>query len=237
MAQPDNAGGLLLYGNKYLSNTNRATMIHGIMGSLHKFRPEIPEASPVPSLHGRAMDNLRFIRETMERASSFTAVPGWGGVLVGVTALIAAAIAARVPDEHEWMYVWGCELPLAMLIGGLTMKRKATAAQTKVLSPPGRQFTLSLAPPLIAGALLSVALARAGAYDVLPGMWLLLYGTGVVTGGAFSVKVVPVMGLCFVATGMAALFAPPEWNNSFLAFGFGGLHILFGIIIARRHGG
>ncbi len=191
----------------------------------------------VPTLHGRAMDNLRFIRETMERASSFTAVPGWGGVLVGVTALIAAVIAARIPHEDEWMYVWGCALPLALLIGGLTMKRKAMAAQIKLLSPPGRRFTLSLIPPLLAGALLSIALARVEAFDVLPGMWLLLYGTGVLTGGAFSVKVVPVMGLCFMATGVAALFAPPQWNNYFLAAGFGGLHIIFGIIIARRHGG
>jgi hypothetical protein len=212
------------------------------MGSLHKFRSDIPETPPgvledVPTLHSRAMDNLRFIRETMERASSFTAVPGWGGVLVGVTALIAAAIASRIPDEHEWMYVWGCELPLALLIGGVTMKRKAMAVQLKLLSPPGRRFTVSLTPPLIAGALLSIALARVEAFSVLPGMWLLLYGTGVMTGGAFSVKVVPVMGLCFMATGVAALFTPLEWSNYFLAFGFGGLHILFGIIIARRHGG
>lgn len=191
----------------------------------------------VPSLHGRAMDNLRFIRETMERASSFTAVPGWGSVLLGVTALIAAVIAARVPDEHEWMYVWGCELPLALLIGGVAMKRKAMAAQLKLLSPPARRFTLSLVPPLIAGALLSIALARVEAFSVLPGMWLLLYGTGVVTGGAFSVKVVPVMGLCFMATGVVALFAPLEWSNFILACGFGGIHIFFGIIIARRHGG
>lgn len=215
-------------------------MIHTVMGTVHQFRPEEtsePDSLPVPSLHGRAMDNLRFIRETMERASSFTAVPGWGGVIVGVTALIAALIAAQVPDEHEWMYVWGCELPLALLILGLTMKRKAAAAQTKLLSPPGRQFTLSLSPPLIAGALLSIALARVGAYDVLPGLWLLLYGTGVVTGGAFSVKVVPVMGVCFMSLGMIALIAPAQWNNFFLAAGFGGLHIIFGIIIARRHGG
>ncbi|MEP7342061.1 MAG: hypothetical protein ABI977_30295 [Acidobacteriota bacterium] len=225
-----------------MSIAGTATIIHRVMGSLYKLRPELPDTPPetpeeVPTLHGRAMDNLAFIRETMERASSFTAVPGWGGVLVGVTALIAAAIAARVPDEHEWMYVWGCELPLALLIGGVTMKRKAMAAHLKLLSPPARRFTLSLVPPLIAGALLSIALARVEAFSVLPGMWLLLYGTGVVTGGAFSVKVVPVMGLCFMATGVAALAAPLEWSNFFLAFGFGGLHILFGIIIARRHGG
>lgn len=224
---------------KYLSNSVSAAMIPAAMGTLHQFRPELPdqEPTPIPTLHGRAMDNLRFIRETMERASSFTAVPGWGGVLVGATALIAAVIASFVPDEHEWMYVWGCALPLALLIGGLTMKRKATAAEIKLSSPPGRRFTLSLTPPLIAGALLSIALARVEAFTVLPGMWLLLYGTGVVTGGAFSVKVVPVMGVCFMALGAMALIAPPQWNNYFLAAGFGGLHIFFGIVIARRHGG
>ncbi len=188
-------------------------------------------------LHHRAMDNLRYIRETMERASSFTAVPGWGGVLVGVTALVAAAIATRVRDVHEWMYVWACELPLALCIGGLTMKRKARAAQLKLLSGPGRKFTLSLAPPLLAGAILSVALAHAEALDILPGLWLLLYGTGVMTGGAHSVKVVPVMGVNFMALGTFALFAPIGWGNFLMALGFGGLHIIFGIIIARRHGG
>ena len=115
------------------------------MGTVHHFRSENsePETPSVPTLHGRAMDNLRFSRGTMERASSFTAVPGWGGVIVGITAWIAAVLATQVRDEHEWMYVWGCELPLALLILGLTMKRKAKAAQTKLLSPPGRQFTLS----------------------------------------------------------------------------------------------
>lgn len=189
------------------------------------------------TLHGRAMDNLKFIRETMERASSFTAVPGWGGVLVGVTAFVAALIASRIKDEHEWMYIWACELPLALLIGGIAMKKKAAEAGVKLLSAPGRNFTLSLTPPLVAGALMSIALARVEAYDVLPGLWLLLYGTGVVTGGAFSTKVVPVMGLCFMGLGAVALFIPVSWGNLMMAAGFGGLHIIFGIIIARRHGG
>jgi hypothetical protein len=183
------------------------------------------------------MDNLRFIRETMERASSFTAVPGWGGVAIGVTALVAAYIASGINDEHEWMYVWAWELPLALLIGGWTMKRKAKVIQLKLLSAPGRKFTLALTPPLIAGAILSVAMHREEAHDALPGMWLLLYGAGVVTGGAYSVKVVPVMGLCFMALGALALFAPIAWGNLLMAAGFGGLHIVFGTIIARRHGG
>ena len=207
------------------------------MSSLNLQTPEASEGESVRTLHGQAMDNLRYIRETMERASSFTAVPGWGGVVIGATALAAAGLATLIRDEHRWMMVWGWELPLALTIGGLAMKRKARAARLKLLSGPGRKFTLSLAPPLLAGALLSVALARVEALDVLPGVWLLLYGAGVVTGGAFSVKVVPVMGLCFMALGSLALFAPIQWGNYFMAAGFGGVHIVFGLIIARRHGG
>lgn len=219
------------------------------MDSIHSFRPKpneneaeggarsVAPIEPSDSLHGRAMENLRFIRETMESASSFTAVPGWGGVVIGITALIAAALAKRVNDEHEWMYIWGCELPLALLIGAWTVKRKAGVTRLKLLGASGRKFILSFAPPLITGAALSIALARLGAYDALPGMWLLLYGTGVLTGGAFSIKIVPVMGVCFMAVGLLALLAPIAWGNFLMAVGFGCLHIVFGLIIARRHGG
>ncbi|MFM8392450.1 MAG: hypothetical protein ACKOB4_00825 [Acidobacteriota bacterium] len=200
----------------------------------------------VHSLHGRAMDNLRYIREAMERSSSFTAVPGWGGVLIGATALIAAALAewmesidrlAGLRGGRGWMLVWGWELPLALMIGGVAMKRKARAANVKLLTGPGRKFVLSLAPPLVAGALISVALVRIGSFDVLPGVWLLLYGVGVVAGGAFSVRVVPVMGMFFMGLGTLTLFAPPAFGRLMMAVGFGVVHIVFGLIIARRYGG
>src|SRR5262249_28238656 len=123
------------------------------MSSIHPLRPRESDTESEPhSLHGRGMDNLRFIRETMERASSFTAVPGWGGVAIGVTALIAAFMAAGIPDEHEWMYVWACELPLALLIGGWTMKPKAGGAPRQLLFAAGRKFQPRPPPPLVAGA-------------------------------------------------------------------------------------
>ncbi|HUQ32565.1 MAG TPA: hypothetical protein VM095_10625 [Pyrinomonadaceae bacterium] len=207
------------------------------MASLHQFPSPVTTAEEPPALSDRAMDNLRFIRETMERASSFTAVPGWGGVLMGVTALAASIIASQQTTRNLWLATWVVEALLALIIGGWAMDRKARRAETPILTGPGRKFAFSYSPPIFVGVLLTPVLLRAGAAWALPGMWLLLYGTGVVTGGAFSVKIVPVMGLCFMLLGALALFAPSAWGNYLMAAGFGGLHIIFGIIIARRHGG
>ena len=196
-----------------------------------------PREAGAPALHARAMDNLSFIRSTMERATSFTAVPGWGGVAMGLTALAATALAGTRAAEREWLTVWLSASALALTIGGWAMAVKARRAGTSVLSYSGRRFVLSYVPPLAVGALLTVVLVRANLYSALPGTWLLLYGTGVVTGGAFSVRVVPIMGLCFMALGALALLAPPAWGHWLMALGFGGLHIVFGLIIARRYGG
>lgn len=190
-----------------------------------------------PALHERAMDNLRFIRETMERASAFTGVSGWGEVAIGMTALFAAFIAARQPVFQAWLAIWVTEAFVSLLIAGWSMDRKARAVQMPLLSGPGRKVAFSLSPPIVVGALLTVVLYRAGLTSAIPGVWLLLYGTGVVTGGMFSVSIVPIMGLCFMALGALTLFVPLSYANWFLAAGFGGFHIIFGVIIARRYGG
>jgi hypothetical protein len=192
---------------------------------------------PPPALHDRAMDNLRYIRETMERASSFTAVPGWGQVAIGVTALAASYLAARQPTALGWLEIWVAEAIISILIAGWLMDRKARSLGVPLLSGPGRKVAFSLSPPLVVGALLTVVLFRAGSTEAIPGMWLLLYGTGVVTGGMFSVSIVPVMGVCFMVLGAGTLFAPASWGNWLMAAGFGGLHIVFGTIIARKYGG
>jgi hypothetical protein len=194
--------------------------------------------SPHPRpLHDRALADLRFIRQTMERAGAFTALPGWGQVAVGVTALVAAVVAARQASTELWLATWLGEATVALAIGGWTLARKAYAVNDPILSGPGRRFGLSFLPPMVVGGLLTVALYRAGLAAALPGAWLLLYGTAVVTGGAFSVRVVPLMGLCFMALGAVALLGPPAWGNWCMAAGFGGLHVVFGVVIARRYGG
>jgi len=204
-------------------------------------------AEPIP-LHAHAMDNLRYIRETMERAGSFTAVPGWGGVAMGMSAVAASVIAANQISARAWLATWLMEGALAVAIGIFAMWRKARAAGLTLWSPPTRKFIFSFVPPLVVGAALTTALWHAGVVSIIPGVWLLLYGTGVITGGAFSVRVVPVMGVCFLALGVIAMLpaaglwglhsAPfAGWNDAWLGFGFGGLHMIFGAIIARRFGG
>ena len=183
------------------------------------------------------MDNLRYIRETMERASAFTGISGWGEVAIGVSAFVASIIAAVQPTFRAWLAVWIATGLISLLIAGWSMDRKARAVQMPLMSGPGRKAVFSLSPPIIAGGLLTIVLVRQGMTNAIPGMWLLLYGTGVVTGGMFSVGIVPIMGLCFMGLGALALFAPPAFANWFMAAGFGGLHLVFGFIIARKYGG
>jgi hypothetical protein len=190
-----------------------------------------------PALHDRAMDNLRYIRETMERATPFTGISGLGEMAIGATALVACLIAARQPTFNLWLAVWLAEALISLLIAGWSMDRKARAVQMPLFSGSGRKAVFSLAPPVIAGGLLTIVLVRAGLPNAIPGVWLLLYGTGVITGGMFSVRAVPVMGLCFMVLGAITLFSPPAFANWFMAVGFGGLHVLFGAIIVRKYGG
>jgi len=223
----------LLYFEKYLKII-RQIAYDRIVASIRSIRPRPPQ--PV-ELQATAMDNLLYIRRTMERAGSFTAVPGAGGVLMGATALAAAWIAASQADVRWWLAVWVLEAVIALLIGMLAAGRKAASVKMPLLSAPGRKFMAAFVPSMAAGALLTFVLFRIGAVSVLPGVWLLLYGAGVVSGGAASVKIVPLMGACFMVVGALAVLAPPSWGNPLLAAGFGGLHILFGLAISVKYGG
>jgi hypothetical protein len=182
-------------------------------------------------------EDLRFIRDTMERSAAFTAVSGWGQVLLGTTALASALLAARQASTFAWLRVWLAEGVVAVAIGLLACTWKANRRGLPLFSGPAQKVALGLAPPLVAGAFLTFLLFRGGFSSALPATWLLLYGAGIMTGGAYSVSIVPIMGLCFMVLGGLAALGPAAWGNWFLGAGFGGLHILFGWLIARRHGG
>lgn len=192
--------------------------------------------SAMPGVDANAADDLRFIRQTLERSSTFTAVPGWGMVAVGVSALPAAWFAAPHAFSFRWLEIWLAEAALAVSLSIVAIQSKAARNGLPWTSGPGRKVAMGIAPPVIAAALLTIPLYRAGLSMFLPGTWLLLYGVGLVSGGAYSVAVIPLMGATFMAAGAVALFVPGGANWA-MAAGFGVLHTLFGIWIARRHGG
>jgi len=196
----------------------------------------VGQPDPIP-IHTHALENLRYIRSTMERAGSFTAVPGLGGMIMGSTVLPAAWLAARQTTPHAWLTVWLVEMVLAVAIGCLAMAHKARRSRQPLWHDAGRKFLWSFSPPIIAGALLTWPLFLAGPLNLLAAAWLLLYGAAVIAGGAFSVRIVPAMGLAFFALGVVALLAPPALRDLPLAAGFGGLHLVFGFWIYRRYGG
>lgn len=198
----------------------------------------LPEDRPEPvPIHGQAIDNLRYIRQTMERAGAFTALSGWALVAAGVTALGAAWLAARQPTDEGWLGVWLAEALLALALSLWGSSRKARAALVPLLNGPGRMFVFSFSVPMAVGAVLTAGLFAGPLAGRLAAMWLLLYGAGIATGGAVSVRIVPAMGFSFMLLGAAALFSPIGWGNAYLAAGFGGLHLVFGLMIARQHGG
>ena len=199
--------------------------------------PMRAKKSDPPEIHARAMDNLRFIRETMEAAGTFTAVSGWGQVVIGATAMLAAVIAAPFEGTTEWVLVWAAEAFLALLISVWFMYDKARSASIPLLSGSARKLLFSFSPVFVVGLVITAALIRLSMVSLLPGMWMLLYGTAVVAAGAFSVRSVPVMGAAFIVVGGTALFAPSSWGTPLMIVGFGALHIVFGVVIARRHGG
>ncbi len=185
-----------------------------------------------------AADDLRFIREAMERAGSFTSIPGWGGMLIGATALVASAVAARrVTVPMDWLTVWLVEAGVATVIGSATMFLKARRSPPPFMSGASRRFFTSYFAPMIAGAILTVVLAHRGSFEALPAVWLLLYGCAFVSSGAFSLRLIPIMGVALMLLGIVASPFGLEVGNTLLGAGFGGLHLIFGFIIGRNHGG
>jgi hypothetical protein len=194
---------------------------------------------PAPrALHGRAADDLAFIRETMENSHAFTAVPGKGGVAMGAVGCAGAVAASmQTPASAGWLVSWLACAAAAVVAGAVALSLKARAVGRPALHGVGAKFVRSLLPPLVAGAVLTAVLWRDGAAAALPGTWLLLYGTGLVTAGAFSARIVPTMGAFFMALGAAAFASPAGWGDLWMALGFGGLHLTFGFVIWRRNGG
>ena len=192
---------------------------------------------PDVRLNERAIESLEFIRTTMARSAPFTAVPGRGGIAMGVVATLAAIVGSRETSDTRWLLVWLAAAVAAAPLGFMAMRWKAKKYGISLWSAAGRRFAQGFLPALVAGAILTIALVDAGRVDLVPATWLLLYGAGVLAGATASVPVLAWLGAAFMVLGAAAAFSGGAWRDVWLGAGFGGLQILFGVLIARNHGG
>jgi len=202
--------------------------------------PPVPTGrpdSPPTSISGHAADNLTFIRQAMERSTTFTAVPGLGGCVMGLIAVLAALVGASQSTGERWLLTWLAAAAIAATVGLAAMAKKARASGATITGATARRFAAGLAAPFVAGAAITYALWAVGNFTVMAPAWLLLYGAGLLTGGIFSVPAVRWTGASFMSLGLLAILTPPDWGNLWLAAGFGGLQIGFGVYIARNHGG
>ena len=207
------------------------------MAQTQAIRKDEAQTNQPINIGDRAFDNLKFIRETMERSAVFTSVPGYGGILMGATAVVAAYFANSQTHLRDWLIVWLTEAVLAFFIGLLAMWQKTKLSKTSLFSAPAKKMLLNSIPPMICGVFITLGLWRFGHFEAMIPVWILCYGAAVVCGGAFSVKVVPIMGWCFIALGAIAFALPASFGNSMMAASFGVLHIVFGFIIGRKFGG
>jgi hypothetical protein len=198
---------------------------------------DVPQNRTGVAHNERAIESLEFIRTTMARSAPFTAVSGAGGIAMGVLALVAAVLARSSSSNEQWLAVWVLSAAVAVPVGFVMMRAKARRHDLALWSAAGRRFAQGFVPAIAAGAVLTFGLVRADAIDLVPALWLLLYGAGVLAGSSSSVPVLAWLGALFMVLGVVSLFTPPVLRDLWLAAGFGALQIGFGAYIARNHGG
>lgn len=195
----------------------------------------MPSAKTV-NLDVHAIATLRYIRASMEAAGS-VAVPGSAGIAMGVVGLIATALSMTPALQSHWLAIWLAAAPIAITAGGSLLARSTTVASFVATGTPGRKLALALLPCLFAGAAMTAVLLNAAHTAAIPGTWLLLYGCALISASVCTKQIVGWMGVCFAGIGLVALIAPTGFQLALLGCGFGGLHILFGILIGRgSHG-
>jgi len=195
-----------------------------------------PRSDNTVAIDSHALGTPNYIRASIEAAGAF-AVPGIAGIAMGLVGAGATVVASVPPFAAHWLQVWVLAAVAASAIGVVLVARQP-ARGFILYRGPARKFVLSLCPALFAGVVLTTVFWQAGLISLIPGMWLLLYGCAVLSASlmtsAAMVRLIVLMGALFVVYGTIVFQLPLRWHNYTLGFGFGVLHLLFGILIGRN---
>lgn len=198
---------------------------------------ELKRRGTTESIGSGAAENLRYIRNTIEAAQTFTTVPGKGCIAMGIAAIAASVLEGIPALSAHWLPIWLTAAVLSCAIALYFMEQKARMQGLSLRRTVATRFFLTLTPAFVAGGILTVALTDIVGRDIIAGIWLLLYGVGIAACGLFSIPVVLIAGFAFMGLGTVALAAPAGWAPWLLGAGFGGIHLLLGGLIVKDHGG
>ena len=184
-------------------------------------------------IDSHAVATLRYIRASMDAAAS-VAVPGSAGIAMGSIGVLAT-VASSTPGLREyWLGVWLMAAALGGGVGFALMTRPASLRGLSLYGTPLRKFALGLFPALLGGAVMTAVHWTNGNMHAIPGTWLLFYGCALISASVSATRMIAVMGASFVLLGLVALLAPERAQMLLLGAGFGGLHVIFGVLIGRK---
>lgn len=194
---------------------------------------------PIP-IESRALGTLAYIRASIE-ASGSMAVPGMAGIVMGAIGILATLVTSLPRFAAFWLPVWLVFAGIALLVGGAMMAREAAQSGHARYLGPVRKFLFCLCPALLAGAVLTLVLWHAGSTNLIPGVWLLLYGCAVLSASTVTIartmRLICIMGALFMLLGLLAFAAPVSSHILILGMGFGALHSIFGALIGQASRG
>jgi len=207
-----------------------------------------------------SLETLKEIRSIMERSARFLSLSGWSGIWAGLVALGGAAVAYNFINDVQYEYSvrmvrradsifaytqsfeFAKYLLLAMVTflvafaGGFYFTyRKNKQAGVKMWNSASRKMVINLAIPLLTGAVVTVAFAMRGDWIYVSPGCLIFYGLALINGSKYTVSDIKYLGLIEVMLGCAGLFINPGYGLYLWAFGFGVLHIVYGIIMWRKY--
>jgi hypothetical protein len=183
-------------------------------------------------LDSHATATLRYIRSSMEGAV-LLAVPGSAGIVLGTMGLIATALCFVPTLRAYWVAIWLIAALLGAVVGSILLVRESSLRELRLVGTPLRKFALSLSPSLGAGLVMTAVHWFGGNLHAIPGTWLLLYGCALVAASAATTRIIAALGALFILFGLAALLLSDDFQILVLGAGFGGLHIVFGLLIGR----
>jgi hypothetical protein len=200
---------------------------------VNKPEPIATPSSNLVEIDSHAAATLRYIRSSMEAATAFT-VPGAAGIAMGVVGLLATLLSVIPSLAVHWLNIWLAAAIIGAVNGGMLVIRPASIQRLALSGTPIRKFAICLAAPLFGGAVLTAVLSTHDALDVIPGTWLLLYGSALIAASVTTTRAIGVMGASFMVLGLFAFLLPMKLQILALGAGFGGLHLMFGWWISRE---